>query len=70
MWRKQGLVLGIMGKIFPSYDYTLCDNEQCKMKNTCKRYLTYRKAVEEDWKYRLTIIVPDKPKCDIYVKAE
>ena len=59
-----------MAKIFPSYDYTLCDNEKCKMKNTCMRYLTYRKAVEEDWQYRLTIIVHDKPKCDMYVKAE
>ena len=59
-----------MGKTFPSYDYTLCDAEECKKKNTCMRYLTYRKAQEEDWQHRLTIAVPDKPECDMYVEAK
>lgn len=57
-------------KTFPSYDYTLCDNEKCPKKLSCMRYLTYRKAIEEDWQHRLTIIVHDKTKCNMYVEAK
>lgn len=61
-----------MAKTFPSYDYTLCDNEECKKKETCMRYLTYRKAQDENYQYRLTIllIVGAVQECNMYVKAE
>lgn len=35
-------------KTFPTYDYTLCNTEGCKKKESCVRHLTYRKAQEEN----------------------
>ena len=56
-------------KIFPNYDYDLCDNNACTRKLTCKRYLTYLKAVEEKYPYPVYLIIPNKPKCRQFVKA-
>lgn len=59
-------------KTFPSYDYTLCDNEGCKLKETCKRWLTYRKAQEEDYPCRLSVhvVVGAVTECNMYVEAK
>lgn len=59
-------------KTFPSYDYTLCDNEDCKKKESCMRYLTYRKSVDENYPYRIVtlFIVGVVQECNMYVKAE
>ena len=58
-------------KTFPSYDYTLCDNEKCPKKKSCMRYLTYRKAKEEKYPYPFPILIlKENCKCEMYVKAE
>lgn len=58
-------------KTFPSYDYTLCNNEECKKKKTCVRYLTYQKAVKEKYPYMITLHVPKaKEECSLYVKSK
>ena len=57
-------------KTFPSYDYTLCDNEECKKKETCMRYLTHLKAVAEKYPYPVAYLLPNKDEeCEVYVKA-
>ena len=52
-------------KTYPSYDVDLCDNEECRKKMSCKRYLTYLMAMEENYPYPLWIIIPKYP-CDAY----
>jgi hypothetical protein len=58
------------GKVFPSYDYDLCDNEECNKKNTCKRFITYKKAMEENYPYPLWIVVKAKTECFAYVSTK
>ena len=43
--------------VFPSYDYDLCDNEKCERKHTCKRFLTWRQAIEENYPYPIWLVV-------------
>ena len=58
-------------KTFPSYDYTLCDQEGCKKKESCKRYLTYQKAKEAKYPYPFPVLIQkENCECDMYVKAE
>lgn len=59
-------------KTFPSYDYTLCNNEECKNKESCMRYLTYRKAQEEKYPYRISVLYrkDTETECDMYVKVK
>lgn len=57
-------------KTFPSYDYSLCDNEACGKKETCMRYLTHLKAVAEKYPYPVAYLLPNKDEeCEVYVKA-
>ena len=60
-------------KTFPSYDYTLCNTKECAKKETCAlRYLTYRKAQEEKYPYRISVLYRKElePECDMYVEAK
>ena len=53
---------------FPTYDHTLCNQHDCKKSQSCKRYLTYQKAIAERYKYTLSVYVPkETPKeCTYY----
>lgn len=57
-------------KVFPSYDYDLCDNEKCERRHTCKRFLTWRQAIEENYPYPLWLVVDNKQKCWVYVPID
>ena len=59
-------------KTFPSYDYTLCNTEECKKKESCVRYLTYRKAQEEKYPYLISVLYRKEleTECDMYVEAK
>lgn len=60
---------GIAMKTFPSYDYDLCNNEQCHKKESCMRYLTHKKAMSEKYPYPLWMVIPDE-KCNMYVESK
>lgn len=59
-------------KTFPSYDYTLCGEESCKVKKTCMRYLTYKKAVKEKYPYPFAVYNPigSIDNCMLYVETD
>ena len=59
-------------KTFPTYDYTLCNTEGCKKKESCVRHLTYRKAKEEKYPYRISVLYrkDTETECDMYVEAK
>lgn len=59
-------------KTFPSYDYTLCDREECQKKESCMRYLTYRKSQEEKYEFRISVYCPEEvpDPCSMYVEAK
>ena len=59
-------------KTFPSYDYTLCNTKGCAKKESCVRYLTYRKAQEEKYPYRISVLYrkDTETECDMYVEAK
>lgn len=58
-------------KTFQSYDYTLCGEESCKVKKTCMRYLTYKKAVKEKYPYPFAVYNPigSVDNCMLYVET-
>lgn len=58
-----------MGK---GYDFALCDHKQCKVRETCKRWIAYQDAVAKDKAKYLWVLIPDSPidSCSKYVKAE
>lgn len=57
-------------KTFPSYDYTLCDNEKCNKKDTCMRYFTWLKCVREEYPYPVAVNIPSKGECLIYIEIK
>lgn len=59
-------------KTFPTYDYTLCNTKGCAKKESCVRYLTYRKAQEEKYPYRISVLYRKgtETECDMYVEAK
>ena len=56
---------------FASYDYTLCNQNDCDKKDYCKRYLTYQKAMREKYKYTISVYKPKITNtfCDLFVDA-
>ena len=59
-------------RTFPGYGHTLCDRKACKQKESCMRYLTYRKAKEEKYEYLISVYCPKEvpEPCTMYVKAK
>lgn len=59
-------------KTFPSYDYILCDLEECQKKESCMRYLTYRKSQEEKSEFCICVFYPKEAPdpCSMYVGAK
>ena len=55
-------------KTFPSYDYTLCNQEDCVNKQNCLRYTTYKKAIKEKYKYTISVFRPKEipANCNLY----
>ena len=59
-------------KTFPTYDYTLCNTKGCAKKESCVRDLTYRKAQEEKYPYRISVLYRKdaETECDLFVEAK
>lgn len=57
-------------KTFPSYDYLLCSNEHCNMRNTCMLYLTWIKCVKEKWPHPVALHITGKGECQIYIEVK
>ena len=59
-------------KTFPTYDYTLCNTKECAKKESCVRDLTYRKAQEEKYPYRISVLYRKdaETECDLFVEAK
>lgn len=63
-------------KTYLGYDHTLCGEEGCKKKETCLRYLTFKKMMQEAIQKGEGFMAPIyRPKevpenCDLYFKAK
>ena len=55
---------------FPSYDYTICRVDDCPNKGACVRYLTYQKAMKEEYPHMTSVKVKNEGECELYVKAK
>ena len=51
-----------------SHDITHCNNENCKNKDTCYRYLAHLEAKEKKYTYLTYLVIDDlvKENCSIY----
>ena len=55
---------------FPSYDYALCDRADCPKHEMCARWLTHRRAVEENYEHPLCHLLVEEVPCDNFVKPK
>lgn len=57
---------------FIGYDYTLCDEDGCKKKETCRRYLTLQKIKQKREPSLVTVYRPKEvpEDCDMYFKVK